>query len=108
MSLCIDLGYELVTSDVVLNNPYAVQRDVTIPTGKVVTGAGGRLISVDGTAFDDSHAYWTSGTAQIEIQSGPHPSDATKWRFFVSSAAGGSGGLGIASTVRVWIATVND
>lgn len=105
-------GYEVITQTVDLTSDGHTIVDVSVPSGKIVTGSG----VVPKTMYDANTAAQQTidwiitnrgmNTQEIEMvcslvsMSGPHPTDSSKWRFTVMRNGWGM-------TANLWIAVVD-
>jgi hypothetical protein len=89
------LGRELVSQSVDLSGPTPFEiADIAIPTDQVVVGSGVVVTEVwDPVArvlrtIDSAGSDWPNRTNFMKYFHGPHPTDATKWRFILDNSGG--------------------
>lgn len=91
----IGLGLQTTTQSAWVDGPSGASPltiDVDIPVGKVVISSGIQLPDGFGSHY--------------MAADGPHPTDATKWRF-QASVNDGTGGWGYSMTILCWMLVVN-
>jgi hypothetical protein len=73
--------------------------DVSLPSGYVgVTGSGAVATSYNGSAVDSSNVISASS---VFVQSGPHPTDSTKWRFILKNSQNA------VTDLTLWVTTLS-
>lgn len=90
----VGLGFEMLTQSATVTGGSTI--DITIPTGKVVISSGVQYVS-------GGFGGYGSGYTTAD---GPHPTDATKWRFYAQVNLQ-SGGGGYSSDILCWMMVMN-